>query len=340
MIETSPKMAMTAEAPKPQVRSLWAILQDATGLYVKHWLPFTTILVKSVGFLTIGSFISLLGPIWVINLLEKQASLVNPVVLILTMAIPLVPGTYLFLQGFWEYLVYTVSLNLNTVEAENRQPFDFSGAYQSILRKSGAYGNLLLALAAIWTPSVVCFFLPQWVMPSLLMTLAGFILGGILSLAAAIFSIYFSLSLQVLAFEPVSLNPMPILKRSYHLVEGSFGRVLVLVVGIGVLMNFLLPLLVTSVFALTHLTDVLAPLLIQNLMSEVFANVKLSALFGEGGMFTMADEYMASHLPAMSRSMFDVILSNLVTFFVLPYGTMVFTLLYSDLAARRAQQGE
>jgi hypothetical protein len=168
-----------------------------------------------------------------------------------------------------------------------------------------------------------------------LLVLGGLLGGGVMTLVAAIFSVYFCLSIQVLAFEPVTANPISMLKRSYHLVDGQFARTLALILIIGILTNTLIPSLVAMVMDVTRVTGLLAVLGFEGLVREILGNVRFGHLFGEDSIFQVLDTYLNTHIPSITQSLIQLTIVSLVTVLLLPLGTFAFTLLYGDLQARK-----
>lgn len=165
------------------------------------------------------------------------------------------------------------------------------------------FGTLLLALLLLGVPSAALIGLSNTASPSAgvgLALLASVVLIGaivLLVLALIFFSIKLLLSTQAIVLE--GHGPIAAMKRSWHLVSGSFWRTLLIVLLMGVIVYLLsgIPATVVS-FALT-LANPTAP-------DQMMRNQAIATLFGQLGQIL-----------------------------VMPLQLGLFTLLYYDLRVRK-----
>lgn len=328
------------DTPPEQAQRIGAILQGAFLLYVRHWRSFTQQLVLPVFWQLVGLLIAIIGPIRMVNYMERAYDIHEPAWLIAGMLAPFLPGVYLFGRGFWEYLVYMVSLNRNAAQVIHQASPEFKPAYRHVTAKATAFTNVLLAYMALWMLPVACILLPPVLLAGLgpawtpWLSLGGMVLAGVMMLVVAVLSVYFSLGFQVLAFESVTANPFKVLQRSYQLVDGNFCRVLAIALVLGVLTNLVLPNLLTLVLDLAQVTAWISTTLAQGLVAEVMENVKLAPVLGYDAAVVMVDDFLMTHVSDVSMALVQSTMVSLVTFFLLPLGTFAFTLLYGDLMAR------
>lgn len=337
------------------------ILKYAFQLYFTHGLAFTRTLFMSLGLLFIGLYIALWGSISFMNYMEENYRPLEPVVVASGVFGFLAIGIYLHVRGFWAYLVYIVSLNINTQEALEKRPIDFKGAYQAITRKANPYVLVLLAITIVWffptiygivTPALIeSAFAPTdplyWVL-----SLLNLFISFVLTVIGAVVSVYLSMVFQVVAFETVTLNPIPTLKRSWALIKGNFWRATGLLIIIGIITNLIAPTVVTVLLELTHITasvseaimKTVAEALVRTFFTEE-AKAEIQHLFNAPEIQQILISAQATDLvgilldPALyiniiSQGLTIGLFQSLTVSLLLPLGTFTWTLLYQDLCAR------
>ncbi len=343
------ELAASLAAP----RSVGRILKESFQRYFRQFGPFTRPLVLPVLYKLVGGILAVLGPFLFVDLFMTSLDTEEyrhlglwyfqqsfPVRTLL-MALVVVPGIFLFTRGFWLYLVYMASLNINAVEALAGQTPDFRAAYAHI--RPLPYTRLLLLLLSIWLPSLMLYLL-TFALPGIIPVPAGALLimgicllGSILAaLAAVLLSVYLSVSFQVFALEGQDRAPS-VLKRSILLVWRNFWRTLLLLLVMGIVTTVALPFLVNLVLDLTRLSDVLvipARYFVDQLLAYL-APGELGALFNTGGAYAILYPVLVAESAALARDLLHSIIATVITLLVLPLGTFASTLLYLDLRTQK-----
>jgi hypothetical protein len=327
--------------PSLQTRSLRLMLKEGFLLYIAHGASFTQPLLRPICFQFAGAFLATWSPYWVLNRLSSGWFSDNPALWIATMLLLEIPGIVLFTMGFWEYLIWMVSLNRNVAEVLQRKQPSFITHYQAIEKQAGPLTNLLLLLSSFWILPIGLIAIPEVVLfhfsppIELALFLWGSILLGCFSvLLLAVSSIYFSVVFQVFTFEPVTVNPLKLLKRSYDLIVGHFWRVLILMIGMGALTNGLLPGIFTSLLGLSHVTPALAKLL-EEFIQEILITLQPVSDTQKDPVWMLISSYTQTHLPQLSIEILNTVFYSVLTALLLPLNTFIFALLYLDLRARK-----
>ncbi len=331
--------------PFLEKRPLGEIFKDSLRFYLKHFFPFTQVLLLPLLYQFIGIYGSLFASYAAMDYLMTHHSnlIMGQPLLLLAIVIPIsLIFITLFCKGFWEYLVYFASLNINSAEVIHGQTPDFKKAYQTITDKTWPYLYLLKLLIVVQVfPFLVflaflCLGLWFFEMPLLWITTAifGTFLTVVLSIVAIIALIFFSLAFQILAFEPVNNNPLETVMRSFRLVQTHFWKTSALFMVVFVATSYLIPELFLALcqalklYNYDGINDALVRMIMENLQPQ-------PAL---GPLYASAYESALQLEPYISWSVTKIMLSLLVTGLLLPLGTFHFALLYGDLKARLAEQ--
>jgi hypothetical protein len=338
-------------------RSVSEIFKEAWQLYQKRGWAYTHLLWMPLGLLFVGAYIALWGSISFMDYtirekISDSTFLVGGVLLFLSF------GIFMHVRGFWSYLVYFVSLNINVVQdlqaLETAESLSsgggFKAAYAVITRRANGYILLLLALTVIWfCPNILGFILSwisSWFIPEgsplyWVSQVVNLLLGLLVSLLVTIFSIYICFSFQVFALENTPISPIHALKRSIQLVRGNFWRVTFIITLLGIVTNGLVPMLVGLFMEGTQLAALISSVAMENVVKAI-----LEAFFylGKGSVavevFKLLEKQMLllnpdfSLVKELSRACVEILFQSFAVSLLLPLGTFVFTVLYLDLLAR------
>lgn len=333
---TESEASQQEQHSRPQRRSCFFILGHSLKLYIRHWKAFTLTLLWPVGQILLGMYAS-----QILTLLFTQWA--QP--FFATFPVPVLSGVllialgsvFLILRGTWQYLVYWASLSINAWEAEEDRPIDFKGAYQSIVQtKKLSYSVLvatyfslpLLVLIPVFIMSAVGALLGQQMLE--LLFIVGMLQSFVLSLGWILSLILFSFVFQVAAFEKgIPVNPGPTFMLSAKLVLKRFWETLGLQLIVFLTTNFLIP---QPIVLLANLTQLSKPLdwlhhwLIRQLLTG-----NSQDLVGQPSLIEnllQNNEHLAQLL-AQTLTAFTI--GGTLTLLLLPFGTIVFTLLYKDI---------
>ena len=218
--------------------NVFSIFIKSVELYFRNFISFF----KYMAFPVFGQ---LLGLLWILivsyfyinnlpQLLENKIfnsfSIVFLVLLLITL-----PGLFVMLKAFWEYLVAYGAINsMLDGLLKSGKIYDFPAHNEVVIRK---------------TPK----FIGIWVIISLLTLVCIFPLFWIFGL---IFFIYFILVFQVFIFEPDE-GTFGCFKRSFEIIKGKFGWTLLLLIFIGVFSTNFLPWLAEKFFDFCKFLDYL-----------------------------------------------------------------------------------
>ncbi|MDX2084008.1 MAG: hypothetical protein SFZ03_01295 [Candidatus Melainabacteria bacterium] len=325
---------------------LGGLLRQTVLGYQKLAWPLTKPLILPVLSQVVGIYLAL----WLPNLFQQwlATSLVRPVQAELQLLMVLVaivvsgPGIYLFVNGFWQYVVLSCSLNLNVREGLTERPVSVKDAYQYFNAQAvWPLVNFLMLLAVVWLlPFAVgggCLYLAltdphnAWMWGAIC---AGLTLCALVALS--VFSVFGSLGLQVLAFEPPCANPLQVLRRSYRLVEDRFWTALGLALSLWLITALLIP---GAIGLLVEGSGLGAPVqwAITHLVSDFAVALKPPAYPPKGfenwlPMIEMAHQFLTAYRAELSVELTRGLVASLCTSFLLPLGTIAYSLFYGRQA--------
>ncbi len=327
-------------------QSWWQILKTSGRLYGLHWKPLTRPLVFPLLKILLGVYSCLILAYWFINLITlhyRPAINQNPWLLlpVLLGLLVISCGTmFWFFKGFWEYLVYMASLNINATEISEGKPIRIREAYLQVgKQKAVSYKLLLVAYCLTPLPvalPLVCMVLLSFCLQNPALNLILFILGLLLSVAVGIvwLALLFFLSLifQIVAFEPVSTtNPLPVFLKSSRLVWRRLPATIALQTILLVATCYVLPI---PFVWLSRLLFITAPL---DWFHSWLIQLILSGAAPQPGGVDILPYYnqllgeLAKHLTEITHMLSDSLLAGIITGLLLPLGTITFTLLYRDI---------
>ena len=198
---------------------------------------------KYMSFPALGQILGLLWILWAayfyINFLPQlmKYSVFNSyAVIFLVLLIITLPGLFVMLKAFWEYLVAYGAINsMLDGLIKSGYVYDFPAHNEVITRKTSK-------------------FIGIWLVISLLATIFSF---PLLIIFGAIVFVYFILVFQVFVFEPDE-NLFNCFKRSFQIIKGKFGKTFILMLLVGGFTMYVLPLLVNYIFEYAKITKYLA----------------------------------------------------------------------------------
>lgn len=220
--------------------NVWGIFCQGTKLYFTNFGSFF----KYMAFPTFGqvlgivlilittSFYSANIQKWII----PGGILDNFMLIFLILFLLTLPGLFILIKAFCDYLVAYGSVNsmLDNMLKSGRV-YDFHAHTELVARRSSAFASIWLIWALF---GLIGSFPLFWV------------IFGILS-------VYFMLVFQVFTFEP-DKSALGCFKKSVNLIKGNFTRTLGLMAILGVLTYWLMPNLIQYLFDVLKLTDIFA----------------------------------------------------------------------------------
>lgn len=225
----------------------------------------------------------------------------NFLVIFLILFLVTLPGLFVFIKAFWEYLVAYGAIN-SMVEnmLKSGKVYDFHAHTEVINRRSAAFGGLWLLLALFGLIGTFPLF---WVI-------------------AGILAVYFILVFQVFVYEP-DKSPLGCFKKSMVIVKGHFASTLGLMMLLGLFTYWLIPQAIQSLFEISQITTVLAvpfdsltqalPIQSMNgMLSQAHAPYQLTSLM-------------------IAKAMVEALLGYVLTCLTLPWRSICCALWYKSL---------
>ncbi len=331
-VPSNPAINLT-EALKP--RSLWMILKDGFRLYQEEWISFTRPLLIPIVLKLVGTFLAVLLPLFIFETFTEWVFTLRIPVRLFTFFILPLPGIFLLCRGFWLYMVYMASFNVNLVQKLNQGSHfipDFLPAFHEIPVKN--YSKMLLALLAIWVPGITLYIIglislvifSNNIIAAIVIPLICMLGSVLLFLVGTVFAIYFSLAFQVFSLEPEHQeDAIYVLKRSFQLLKHSFWRTLVLLLIMALFTGIIAPFFVTLLLDLLHISHFfMAPALyfVHIMLNSIPVDtIHQLASFG----LDIYDE-----APSLALDVIHLFTNTIVTLLLLPLGTFIHGLLYLD----------
>lgn len=328
-------------------QDFWSLCRHTLLLYKKHGISMTRVLVWPTLQIMLGAYGCLALSYVFINaaattyraIFVEQYLWLTFVILALIFVLTMGP----FFRGFWQYLIYMASLNLNVAEALENRPIDCKAAYQAITsEKEKPYFAMLLAYFVAFVAGSVPFMLiaplvaiakvmgafPEWL---------GNIAYLLLLLPALAVWILLTFTFQIVAFKPVSKNPLHILKRSVTLVWtrpiATTGFQILLLA----LTSTLIPLPIAWFLRLTRLSTPL------DWFHTWMLRLVLEGTAPANDAWSTIPNYMELYgqiegqIGDIAKYLTESCIVSLVMGLLLPLGTIAFSLLYRDLTQQSTQ---
>lgn len=332
-------------APPLERRSIWRITGRGFWMYVTRLGPFSRVLLLPVLYQLAGAYLAVMLSYWAMDQTVAHPESVfaqHPALMIVMVLVATGTGILLFCKGFWQYLVYFASLNINAAEVMRGRKPDFAAAYRVVSSKTWPYAMYLKVLALVQLlPFLIsfCFFMVTGFLPEEARLLFG-LFGGVATVAsfvpAVVLTVFMGLGFQIVAFEPVTLNGLETAFRSIRMVWGHFWRTLALM-----LLLFLVTSLAPNmIWGIAEWSGLAAPFhdlnawLVNMLLANTTPGPDLPLTYRKFHevLFSMENGNRPRFLSGLISG--NVFLYTF-TCLMLPLGTFVFTLLYADIQASR-----
>lgn len=323
-----------------QKRSVFQILKLGISLYIQHFGTLSKVMVFPI-------IAHIVGISWIVTIAMGLDQVIEPttspwIFLPLYILLPL-PGFWLFLKGFWAYLVAMSSLNLQAKDLCDSESEKNCQLYKkAIEERSISYIEVLTLMMLLWIVGIGFGVFPIFltgIIPEFMV-----IIGTICTLCFGLFmvlvvSIYFSLGFQVFAFEKPSV--LEVFKHSAIMVSSHFWRVLLITIILYLLTGVILPFAINLFIDITRLEVVLvspfswfASHLIDKLTTVAdYYNIAAIKSMIQGLNFSENPTYF------LAESLLYSTIDGIITAGMLPLGSICFTLLYFDIKARKGETG-
>lgn len=338
--------------------SLKQLLVDSLLLYKKHFWTFTRPLLAPTLLATAGfyAFTILMSAYtqYVATHPEIQEFYFVPAMIVLLL-ITAATGGVIYL-GLWQYMVYTVTLNVNAREALEDWPLNVPGAYRKMDWPTKVSYKILLSAFMI-AIGLDLPILMLTLVPCVILALAAQAVGGdnfsntVLNISGNVAMLFGIIPLylltfisQIVAFEHIPRNPMPTLLKSCRMFWQAPWRTIALQTVLLILTCYLVPLILVMPLRLLHLTfplDGLHQWLIHLMLTgfDPAANRELGTLLRQ--VHEMLPAYVPepqalfsqwqTAVPGMAGFVTDQLLMTLIITLILPWGTIAFAMLYRDI---------
>ena len=170
------------------------------------------------------------------ELMGKSAIMSNFSVILAVFLLITLPGLFVTLKAFWDYLVAYGAINsmLDGLIKSGRL-YDFPAHNEVVTRKSAKFIAIWLLISIMSIIAIIPIF---WIF-------------GI------IFFIYFILVFQIFIFEPEE-SVFGCFKRSLEIIKGNWGKTFLLAILIGIFTNWVLPFVVNKTLELLSIIKFLA----------------------------------------------------------------------------------
>ena len=335
-MSTNDPLTADSTAPLPDI-SMWGIFSRAWGLYMKHFWSVTGALFTPVLLISAGGYGCLaLNYKFMDYIVENHSAwLVDSPWQVFGPVAAITIGTMmLFVWGFWRYLLYYASLNINAAEAIEGRPMNFRDAYRAVAKQSWAYsillityGVLMLATMLPYIASLLAGAATEDANARIILLLSGVATSALLWLVAFVVMIFLTLVFQITAFEKLPVNPLITFRRSAAMVSKRLGTTVGLQV-ILMIVTGVAPIPVLGVLELIGLTrplDALNQWIINYLVGSPPTTLTPEQL--------QVMSIINQHQEALAQAISQMVLSTILIALMLPLGTFAFTLLYREVAA-------
>ncbi len=324
---------------RPQPQSTTQLLSQGTRLYLKHWQPFTKVLLWPILQIYLGIYVS---QVLTLALIDWMNACCQPFVSenwwvpLTAILLVLLASVSLIFRGSWQYLIYWASLCINTWEAMEGQFVDFQTAFnQFIWQKQTAYTMLIFTYFALplvtLLPAILLGLLGLLIGPQMLelLLLVGIVQSTLLMVCWLISLVGLSFVFQISAFEKgIPIDPRHTFLYSVKLVLKRFGTTVKLQLLVYLLTNLIIPFPLVLVCRLLHLSQPLDALHLWILQKTLSGTPDLWQQIPFVDFLPVPVTQLNSLL---AQGLTDMALGILITLLLLPFGTILFTLLYKDI---------
>lgn len=285
--------------------SVLGVFWQGTKLYLSNSISFF----KYLAFPVLGQ---LLGIILILfasyfyscclkNLIIPGGIFDNFLVIFFVLILVTLPGLFILIKAFWEYLVAYGAIN-SMVEnmLKSGKVYDFHAHTELITRRSASFGTLWLLLAIF---GLIGSFPLFWV------------ISGILA-------VYFILIFQVFTYEP-DKSPIGCFKKSMAIIKGNFARTVGLIALLGIFTYWLLPEGIKYLLEIAKFVDICA-IPFDNITRQLPIN-EMNIIFRQFHL-----PYQVTSL-TMAKSIVEALLGYALTCFTLPWRSISCALWYKNL---------
>lgn len=220
--------------------NVWGIFGQGLKLYFTNFGSF----MKYMAFPVFGQIIGILLILGIVFFYASQVPKIivpgglfdNFALIFLILFLLILPGLFILIKAFWDYLVAYGSINsmLDNMLKSGRV-YDFHAHTELVSRRNPTFASI-------------------WVLWAIFGLIGGFPLFWVI---AGILAVYFALVFQVFTFEP-DKSAFGCFKKSVLLIKGNFARTLGLMALVGGLTYWILPNLIQYLFDISNLTGLLA----------------------------------------------------------------------------------
>lgn len=341
---------MQYSIPNPE-KSFAQLLADSAKTYYKHFTALTMPLLVPVALQVVPIYAAYYLSITLgsLSIQNPDAFYANPVFTILAALLIGLVAAILFCKGLWQWLIYLGALNINAVQCLNNHPLDAKGAYKEFSQKVWPY--LMYLKLYFWLPLIpfilafvlmIIFFIafPQQaqdivnqlnatdMLTKMAQIIGFFIVAGVLTIVPMlIIIVLLSLGVQVVAFEEVTLNPLPIAKKSFSLVSKVPAQTVILLIVLCLLTTVVVPYLLLSVFEITGLMGLIDGFhqwYVDNYLSNSQASMQMMKLY-QDLYASMGREFSTAEI---AHSLSEQVIFYITPCLMLPLGTIACTMLY------------
>lgn len=285
--------------------SVLGVFWQGTKLYFSNSISFFKYLAFPVFGQILGIvlilFASYLYSCCLKNLIVPGGIFDNFLVIFFVLILVTLPGLFILIKAFWEYLVAYGAIN-SMVEnmLKSGKVYDFHAHTEVITRRSASFGTLWLLLAIL---GLIGSFPLFWV------------ISGILA-------VYFILVFQVFAYEP-DKSPIGCFKKSMAIIKGNFARTVGLIALLGVFTYWLIPEGIKYLFIIANITSVLA-IPFDSIAQKLPIN-EMNIMFRQFHL-----PYQVTSL-MMAKAMVEALLGYALTCLTLPWRSISCALWYKNL---------
>lgn len=285
--------------------SVLGVFWQGTKLYFSNSISFFKYLAFPVFGQILGIvlilFASYLYSCCLKNLIVPGGIFDNFLVIFFVLILVTLPGLFILIKAFWEYLVAYGAIN-SMVEnmLKSGKVYDFHAHTEVITRRSASFGTLWLLLAIL---GLIGSFPLFWV------------ISGILA-------VYFILVFQVFTFEP-DKSAIGCFKKSMAIIKGNFARTVGLIALLGVFTYWLIPEGIKYLFIVSNSTSVLA--IPFDFITQKLPINEMNIMFRQFHL-----PYQVTSL-MMAKAMVEALLGYALTCLTLPWRSISCALWYKSL---------
>ena len=285
-----------------QGENFLSVFLEGIGIYAKHFITFT----KYMAFPIFGQILGIilafglsLGFAFYAVDMFKDSTLTLSITLCLT-----IPGIYIFVRAFWEYLTAYVSISSMTENTlKSGRIYDIDAHKQVVTKRAGSFITLWI-LFGLFT--FIAIFPPMWFFSEIVFVLIILIF-------------------QVFTFEH-DATPIQCFKRSFNLIKPfkTYMQTQGLFILTALFTYWLLPKVVDLICSILQIITFFA-MLLDPLMTNLPINEFNAALLALKLPYVIGSLSIAKFLTSM-------FISTIVIGFTLPLRSIIWTLWYKKLA--------